>query len=113
MIAPALGLGYHLSSPKAVVECRGEDAPGAEVGGPNFVKSILAPMPWTLIMPTGGVDATRDSIEEWFRAGVACIGIGSSLISKERLAAGDFAAISTKTSEVLQWIKEARGKVKG
>ncbi len=83
--------------------------PGAEVGGPNFVKSILAPMPWTLIMPTGGVDATRESIEEWFKAGVACVGIGSSLISKERLAAGDFAAISTKTAEVLQWIREARG----
>jgi 2-dehydro-3-deoxyphosphogluconate aldolase/(4S)-4-hydroxy-2-oxoglutarate aldolase len=82
--------------------------PGAEVGGPNFVKSILAPMPWTLIMPTGGVDATRESIEEWFRAGVACVGIGSNLISKERLAAGDFAVISTKTAEVLQWIREAR-----
>ena len=87
--------------------------PGAEVGGPNFVKSILAPMPWTLIMPTGGVDATRESIEEWFKAGVACVGIGSSLISKERLASGDFAAISTKTAEVLQWIREARGQGRG
>ena len=87
--------------------------PGAEVGGPDFVKSILAPMPWTLIMPTGGVDATRESIEAWFRAGVACVGIGSSLISKERLVAGDFAAISTKTAEVLQWIREARGQGRG
>lgn len=83
--------------------------PGAEVGGPNFVKSVLAPMPWTLIMPTGGVDATKESIEEWFRAGVACVGIGSNLISKERLAAGDFAAISAKTADVLRWIRAARG----
>jgi 2-keto-3-deoxy-6-phosphogluconate aldolase len=41
---------------------------------------------------------------------VACVGIGSSLISKERLAAGDFAAISTKTADVLQWINDVRGK---
>jgi 2-dehydro-3-deoxyphosphogluconate aldolase/(4S)-4-hydroxy-2-oxoglutarate aldolase len=87
--------------------------PGAEVGGPNFVKSILAPMPWTLIMPAGGVDATKESIEEWFRAGAACVGIGSNLISKERLAAGDFAAISGKTADVLRWIRDARGKGTG
>ncbi|MBN1139172.1 MAG: bifunctional 4-hydroxy-2-oxoglutarate aldolase/2-dehydro-3-deoxy-phosphogluconate aldolase, partial [Anaerolineae bacterium] len=36
--------------------------PGAEVGGPGFVKAVLAPMPWTRIMPTGGVDATEESI---------------------------------------------------
>jgi 2-dehydro-3-deoxyphosphogluconate aldolase / (4S)-4-hydroxy-2-oxoglutarate aldolase len=87
--------------------------PGAEVGGPDFVKSILAPMPWTCIMPTGGVEATRESIEKWFKAGVACVGIGSSLISKERLAADDFAAISTKTADVLQWIRDVRGKMAG
>ncbi len=83
--------------------------PGAEVGGPAFVKSVLAPMPWTLIMPTGGVETTRESIEKWFRAGVACVGIGSNLISREWVAAGDFKAISNKTAEVLNWIDEVRG----
>ena len=34
--------------------------PGDSVGGPDFVKSVLAPCPWTRIMPTGGVDATED-----------------------------------------------------
>jgi 2-dehydro-3-deoxyphosphogluconate aldolase/(4S)-4-hydroxy-2-oxoglutarate aldolase len=82
--------------------------PGAEVGGPNFVKSILAPMPWTLIMPTGGVERTRESIDAWFKAGVACVGIGSNLISKELIVAGDFDKISGNTAEVLQWIREAR-----
>jgi 2-dehydro-3-deoxyphosphogluconate aldolase / (4S)-4-hydroxy-2-oxoglutarate aldolase len=84
--------------------------PGAEVGGPAFVKSVLGPMPWTLIMPTGGVETTRESIERWFRAGVACVGIGSNLISKELVAAGDFEAIARKTAEVLNWIDDARGK---
>ncbi len=82
--------------------------PGAEVGGPAFVKSILAPMPWTLIMPTGGVETTKESIEKWFKAGVACVGIGSNLITKELVAAGDFDAISRKTAQVLGWINETR-----
>jgi len=34
--------------------------PGGSVGGPDFVKAMLGPCPWTRIMPTGGVDATED-----------------------------------------------------
>ncbi len=84
--------------------------PGKEVGGAAFVKNILGPMPWTLIMPTGGVETTRESIEAWFKAGVACVGVGSNLISKEPIAAGDFAAIARKTADVLAWISEVRGR---
>ena len=83
--------------------------PGKEVGGPAFVKNILAPMPWTLIMPTGGVETTRESIEAWFKAGVACVGVGSNLMVKELIAAGDFAAITRKTADVINWIEEVRG----
>jgi len=83
--------------------------PGAEVGGPGFVKNILAPMPWSYIMPTGGVEKTTESITKWFKAGVACVGMGSNLITKELVAKGDFAAISKNVTEVLQWIREARG----
>jgi len=82
--------------------------PGAEVGGPAFVKNILAPMPWSLIMPTGGVERTKASIEKWFKAGVACVGMGSNLIAKELVAAGEFVTISKNTAEVLQWIKEVK-----
>ena len=32
--------------------------PGSSVGGPDFVKSVMGPMPWTRIMPTGGVEPT-------------------------------------------------------
>jgi hypothetical protein len=84
--------------------------PGKEVGGPGFVKNLLGPMPWTQIMPTGGVETTKESIEAWFKAGVACVGVGSNLISKERISSGDYAGISAKTAEVLQWINEARGR---
>jgi 2-dehydro-3-deoxyphosphogluconate aldolase/(4S)-4-hydroxy-2-oxoglutarate aldolase len=83
--------------------------PGSSVGGPGFVKSILGPCPWTRIMPTGGVDATEESIKAWFEAGVACVGIGSKLIRKDLVAAGDWAEITAKVRQVLQWIREAQG----
>jgi 2-dehydro-3-deoxyphosphogluconate aldolase/(4S)-4-hydroxy-2-oxoglutarate aldolase len=84
--------------------------PGSSVGGPGFVKSILGPCPWTRIMPTGGVDATEESIRAWFSAGVTCVGIGSKLVTKELIALGNFDSISQKAAQVLQWIREARGK---
>ena len=82
--------------------------PGSSVGGPGFAKAILGPCPWTRLMPTGGVDATEESIKAWFAAGVACVGIGSKLITKDWVAAGDFEAISAKAAQVLAWIREAR-----
>jgi 2-dehydro-3-deoxyphosphogluconate aldolase / (4S)-4-hydroxy-2-oxoglutarate aldolase len=85
--------------------------PGNSVGGPGFVKAVLGPCPWTRIMPTGGVDATKESITIWFKAGVACVGMGSNLITKEAVAAGDFEAITRNVVQVLAWIKEVRGQI--
>jgi 2-dehydro-3-deoxyphosphogluconate aldolase/(4S)-4-hydroxy-2-oxoglutarate aldolase len=82
--------------------------PGAEVGGPEFVKNLLAPMSWSYIMPTGGVEKTKESITKWFKAGVVCVGMGSTLITKDLVAKGDYETISKNISEVLNWIKETR-----
>ena len=84
--------------------------PGNSVGGPDFVKSVLAPCPWTRIMPTGGVDATEKSLREWFQAGVACVGIGSKLITKELLDTKDYAGIEKKVRQTIQLIWTIRGK---
>jgi 2-dehydro-3-deoxyphosphogluconate aldolase/(4S)-4-hydroxy-2-oxoglutarate aldolase len=82
--------------------------PGAEVGGPKFVKAVKAPCPWVSIMPTGGVECTEASLKAWFDAGVACVGIGSNLITKELLKAGDYAGISAKVRETLELIRRIR-----
>jgi len=87
--------------------------PGDSVGGPDFVKAILGPCPWTRLMPTGGVETTKESITAWFKAGITAAGIGSNLIRKDLVAAGNYAAITAKTAEVLSWIKEARSGMKG
>lgn len=82
--------------------------PGSEVGGPAFVKSVLGPCPWTRIMPTGGVDATRESLESWVKAGVAAVGAGSKLITKELVDAKDWDGLTEKVAQSVQWIKEIR-----
>jgi 2-dehydro-3-deoxyphosphogluconate aldolase/(4S)-4-hydroxy-2-oxoglutarate aldolase len=84
--------------------------PGGSVGGPEFVKAMLGPCPWTRIMPTGGVDATEESLTQWFKAGVACVGIGSNLITKELLAAKDYAGVEKKVRETIALIRRIRGK---
>ncbi len=82
--------------------------PGSAVGGPAFVKAVKGPCPWTRIMPTGGVDATEESIRAWFEAGVACVGMGSKLITRQNIQDGNFAAISERCAQVLQWISRYR-----
>ncbi len=82
--------------------------PGEAAGGPGFVKDLLAPLPWTRLMPTGGVDATEESITAWFKAGVAAVGIGSKLFPREIVEGGRYAEITSKVSRVLGWIRQAR-----
>lgn len=84
--------------------------PGESVGGPGFVKALLGPLPWARVMPTGGVDATEESIKGWFKAGVCAVGMGSNLVTREFIAAGNYAGISERTAQGLFWIREARGK---
>lgn len=83
--------------------------PGDSVGGPKFVKSILGPTPWTHIMPTGGVDATWESINGWFKAGVVAVGIGSNLVRSEWVKAGEYSKITELGRQVIGWVRLARG----
>lgn len=84
--------------------------PGSCVGGPDFVKNVRGPMPWTKLMPTGGVDPTEESLSKWFGAGIVAAGIGSKLITKELLAAKDYKGIEKRVAETVALIKKIRGK---
>jgi 2-dehydro-3-deoxyphosphogluconate aldolase/(4S)-4-hydroxy-2-oxoglutarate aldolase len=84
--------------------------PGGSVGGPDFVKSMLGPCPWTKIMPTGGVDCSEDSLTKWFKAGVVCVGIGGNLITQTLLDAKDYAGVEKKVRDTIALIRKIRGK---
>jgi 2-dehydro-3-deoxyphosphogluconate aldolase/(4S)-4-hydroxy-2-oxoglutarate aldolase len=84
--------------------------PGESVGGPGFIKAVLGPMPWSRLMPTGGVEATSASIGEWIKAGAAAVGLGSNLVRKDWLTAKDYGAIRDCARQCLGWVSAARGK---
>lgn len=84
--------------------------PGSAIGGPQFVKDVLGPMPWTQLMPTGGVEPTEESIKAWFKAGVACVGMGSKLFPKEVIASGNYRVITENVAQVLRWIQMYRAE---
>jgi 2-dehydro-3-deoxyphosphogluconate aldolase/(4S)-4-hydroxy-2-oxoglutarate aldolase len=84
--------------------------PGSAVGGPGFVKAVQGPCPWTRIMPTGGVEPTEANLRAWFEAGAACVGMGSKLIRKDLVSAGDWTGISDLVEQTLNLIQEIRGE---
>ena len=82
--------------------------PGSTIGGPKFVEALLGPCPKTKVMPTGGVSVDEENIKAWFKAGVACIGMGSQLVSKKAMADKDYKSIKENAAKALEIIKKVR-----
>lgn len=79
-----------------------------DVLGPKLVKGMLAPMPWSKLMVTGGVEPIAENLTSWFKAGVFCVGMGSKLFPSEEIADGHWAVITDKCHEVLECIAQIR-----
>lgn len=76
--------------------------------GPEFVKAVKGPQPWTSIMPTGGVSTEEDNLKAWFESGVVCVGMGSKLISNEILANEDYNGLQKKVKNTLELIQKIK-----
>lgn len=79
-----------------------------DVLGTNFVKGLKAPMPWSMLMVTGGVKPEKENLKSWFDAGVMCVGMGSNLFPKEVIANKEWSKISDLCRNALEIIKEIR-----
>ena len=82
--------------------------PAPSVGGPEFVRTVKGPQPWTNIMPTGGVDPTEESLKTWFDAGVYCVGMGTNLITREILEKKDWNELRTNVSALVNIYRKIR-----
>ena len=76
--------------------------------GPAFVKSVMAPCPWSKIMVTGGVSPDKDNLTAWTKAGAFCVGMGSKLFPKDIVQAKDWEYITNKCKESLSYIAASR-----
>lgn len=79
-----------------------------DVLGPNFVKGLLAPMPWSQIMVTGGVKPEEENLSNWFNVGATCVGMGSNLFPKEAIAAKDWHKITKLCANAIEIIKRVK-----
>ncbi|MDR3095128.1 MAG: bifunctional 4-hydroxy-2-oxoglutarate aldolase/2-dehydro-3-deoxy-phosphogluconate aldolase [Bacteroidales bacterium] len=79
-----------------------------DVLGANFVKGLKAPMPWSLLMVTGGVKPEEANLKSWFDAGVTCVGMGSNLFPKEAMAAKDWDQVTELCKNTLEIIQKIR-----
>ncbi|KAA6350912.1 KHG/KDPG aldolase [termite gut metagenome] len=82
--------------------------PAGNVGGHAFVKNVKAPMPWSMLMVTGGVEPAKENLSAWIKSGVTCVGMGSNLFPNEVVAAGNWSWITDKCREAFGYINEAR-----
>lgn len=64
----------------------------AQLGGPKFIKDVLAPMPFLKMVPTGGV--SPENARDYLAAGAVAVGIGGNLVSNKLVAAEAFDQIT-------------------
>ncbi len=82
--------------------------PAGQIGGPDYIKAIKAPLPQILLVPTGGV--SLQNATEFIKAGASCLGVGSELVDKKALKEKKFHIITENTQAFIKAIKEARKK---
>jgi len=71
----------------------------APAGGPNWVRSVLGPMPFLKIVPTNGVD--EHNAAEWIDAGVFAVGFVAPLFPADDIEAGRWEAIEARAQRCL------------
>ncbi|MBM3125152.1 MAG: bifunctional 4-hydroxy-2-oxoglutarate aldolase/2-dehydro-3-deoxy-phosphogluconate aldolase [Chloroflexi bacterium] len=79
--------------------------PISAVGGPEYIKAVLAPLPQLRLVPTGGV--TTENSAAYLRAGAVAVAVGGGLVDKKAVARGDWAAITKEAERLVAVIRSA------
>jgi 2-dehydro-3-deoxyphosphogluconate aldolase / (4S)-4-hydroxy-2-oxoglutarate aldolase len=82
--------------------------PAAQLGGPDYIKAIRAPLPQILLMPSGGVNL--ENAGAFIRAGAAVVAVGGELVDKAAVKERAFHIITENTRAFIKAIQEARGQ---
>lgn len=72
--------------------------------GPDFVKSVKAPLPQVNIMPTGGVDL--NNVEQWIKNGCVAVGVGGNLVAPAKT--GEYEKITEYAKQYVAKVQAAR-----
>jgi len=83
--------------------------PAAAVGGPEYIKSLLGPLPQVKLLPTGGVDVTNAGA--FIKAGAVAVGVGGKLVDRKLVAEGRFDLITETARQLVKAVAEAKEQV--
>lgn len=72
----------------------------APAGGPVWLRSALAPLPFLRVVPTNGVDL--DNAAAWLRAGAFAVGMTTALFEPAALAARDLLGIESRARALVR-----------
>jgi 2-dehydro-3-deoxyphosphogluconate aldolase/(4S)-4-hydroxy-2-oxoglutarate aldolase len=79
--------------------------PASNIGGADYIKAVLAPLPQLRLVPTGGVGA--DNAAQYLKAGAVVVAVGGSLVDKKAVARGDWAAITAEAQKLVSAVRSA------
>jgi 2-dehydro-3-deoxyphosphogluconate aldolase / (4S)-4-hydroxy-2-oxoglutarate aldolase len=75
----------------------------APAGGPAWLRSLLAPLPFLKVVPTNGVDL--DNAREWLAAGAWALGFVASLFHTDDMRLGRFDRIEQRAQLILERVR--------
>jgi 2-dehydro-3-deoxyphosphogluconate aldolase / (4S)-4-hydroxy-2-oxoglutarate aldolase len=81
----------------------------ARLGGPQYVRDLLAPLPDLRLVPTGGVSA--ENAGEYLIAGAAAVAIGGNLITSELVHERLFSEITVRAKNCVQAVNEIKANI--
>lgn len=79
----------------------------ADLGGPDYIRTIKEPLPKVELLPTKGIDF--DTAEAYLKAGAIAIGAGSALVSKALIASRDYDRITENALRFRAIVRQVRG----
>lgn len=78
----------------------------AGFGGPKYIKAVRAPLPYTELIPVGGVNLSTTA--DFIRAGAFAVGVGSELVDQKLLDNGDMAELTRRATAFIAEVQKGR-----
>ena len=75
----------------------------ARLGGPQYVRDILAPLPHMQIVATGGI--TPQQAGAYLEAGVVAVGLGGNLVSAQAVVTQNWSQITIQADACVQAVR--------
>jgi 2-dehydro-3-deoxyphosphogluconate aldolase/(4S)-4-hydroxy-2-oxoglutarate aldolase len=78
----------------------------ADIGGPEYLKTVKEPLPQVELLPTKGIDF--ETAGAYLKAGAIAVGVGGALVNKALIAAGDYGRITANAERFVRLVREVR-----